>query len=138
MGLRLDTAEGLRETAVRRVAQQTDTGPYPGRTLIDPPRFGVGMALIDPGSPATSYLLYKLLRNPDNYGGEGVPCATKYAVALPQGTCAPSPGELTLLGEWFVRLDPMPPLGEALAGGIDDLRLLQRFVSAGADTRRCE
>jgi hypothetical protein len=59
-GLVLTTASGVALTAVRRVAQASNTGP---RAQAAPPTvwFGVDMPLINPGAPGDSWLLYKML-----------------------------------------------------------------------------
>ena len=134
LGLHLDTARALRETAVGRVARETDVGPVAGRPLVAPPRFGVGMPRIDPGNPGTSYLLYKLLRNPGSFRD----CTSLHRAAMPVRGCAgPSPAELDRLRDWSVPLDPMPPGSASLPGGLADLQLLQSFILGGADTSAC-
>ena len=133
MGLRLDSGEALRETAIAHVAHEADTGPISGQPLVDPARFGTGMPVIDPGAPGTSYLMYKLLVGPANFGA----CETKYEVGLPSGICpAPSPAERTRLLDWFVRLEPMP-LGGTLVGTRETLDLLQGFILAGSQAGTC-
>lgn len=139
MGLSLQSGEALRRTAIRRVAHQADVGVVAGEPQVNPTRLGVGMPVLDPGSPATSYLLYKLLRNPRNFGAGPAACESAYAVGLPAGEClAPDEEERQRLEDWFVKLDPMPPgPGGALAGGLADLRTLQGFVLGGARTADC-
>jgi hypothetical protein len=135
MGLALDSASALRDTAIRRVAHETDSGPYTGRPLVDPPRFGLDMSIIDPGSSETSYLVYKLLVNPENFGGR---CETRHAVELPPGTCPlASDAERARLHDAFVALDPMPPGGAGIAQRLDGLRTLLGFIDAGATTAGC-
>lgn len=134
MGLRLDSRASLLNTAIGRVAHEADTGPVAGRPLVDPPRFGTGMPVIDPGNPGTSYLLYKLLVGPHNFDAD---CRTKYPVASPTGPCpAPDEAEQQRLQSWFVRLEPMP-LGGALAGGKSTMDLLQGYILGGAETTSC-
>ena len=134
MSLRLDSRASLLETAIGHVAHEADTGPIAGRPLVDPPRFGTGMPVIDPGNPGTSYLLYKLLIGRENFGDD---CATKYAVPTPNGGCPiPDPAEQQRLRDWFVRLEPMP-YGSKLVGGFNTLDLLQRYILAGAETDTC-
>ncbi|MGH7270637.1 MAG: hypothetical protein ACREJ3_09420, partial [Polyangiaceae bacterium] len=66
-GLVLTTPAGILATALRRVAQGSNTGPRP--VAVAPSlRFGVDMPIIDPGlgagqsgDPGDSWLLYKLL-----------------------------------------------------------------------------
>jgi hypothetical protein len=133
MGLRLDSREGLLDTAIAHVAHEADTGPVSGQAQVDPLRFGTGMPIIDPGAPGTSYLLYKLLTRPDNFGA----CTTKYNVELPEGVCpAPTEPERRRLLNWFVRLEPMP-IGLPLDGGSQSLDLLQRFIASGPETDNC-
>lgn len=57
----LTTPAGILQTAMRRVSQESNTGPRAG--LGTPPArvFGVDMPIIDPGSPHTSWLIYKLM-----------------------------------------------------------------------------
>jgi hypothetical protein len=134
-GLALDTARGLAETAIGRPAHEASTWAIPGSTLDEPPRFGTGMSLIDPGNPGTSYLFYKLLENPGNFGADG--CTTAYSVALPPGEClVASPAERGRLADWFVAGDPMPPGEAALPGGTSDLRALASFIQSS--TAECQ
>jgi len=137
MGLSLHSASALR-SAVRRVAHQTDTGATSGKPQVNPARFGVGMPLLDPGSPGTSYLLYKLFRNANNFRNLSGACESSHAAPVPEGDClAPPPEEQSRLEEWFVKLDPMPPEPDSLARGIEDLRTLQQFIVDGAQTTDC-
>ena len=122
MGLDLASAQGFLATAVARVAHETETGDtITGPALRSPPRFGVRMAVVDPGSPATSYLMYKLLQKPENFrlDPSEPACETGYQAPVDTGGCtAPDPDELARLREWFVRGDPMPqdPQTSDLAG----------------------
>jgi hypothetical protein len=139
MGLSLDSAEGLLETAISEVAHQTERGAESGVVLRDPERFGIQMPVLDPGQPGNSYLLYKLLRNPASHragpASAGI-CETLYDVPLAADCLEPPSDELARLREWFVLGSPMPLPG---AGGRpvsrDALRELARFVAAGADCR---
>jgi len=134
MNLRLGSRSGLLSTAIGHVAHEADTGPVAGRPLVDPPRFGTGMPVIDPGNPGTSYLLYKLLIGAENFGDD---CVTKYSVPTPTGSCPkPDEAEQQRLRDWFVPLEPMP-FGGKLVGGIDTLDLLQRYILAGAEAESC-
>jgi hypothetical protein len=134
MGLRLDSGDALRATAIGHPSREVE-GPDVGRVLVDPARFGLGQSRIEPGSPSRSYLMYKLLLQPENFG-EG--CESAHSVPVPDGTClAASDAERERIADWFVRLDPMPLRG-ALPRGLSDLRLLAGFIQAGADTRSCD
>jgi len=52
---------GLALTAVGRVAHETEQGGAAQHVSDHPRRFGVSMAVVAPGDPGQSYLLYKLL-----------------------------------------------------------------------------
>jgi hypothetical protein len=146
MGLDLDGLPQLR-SIVGRVARQTETGALVGTPMVDPVRFGVSMPLVQPGSPGTSYLVYKLLRHPANYrasaacspdGGPSIseldggcrvldsaenaclrePCGSCYRAPLGLDECLPmSADESERLREWFVRGEPMPRAEEPVDGG---------------------
>jgi hypothetical protein len=77
----LTTADGIQYTARGRVSQEANTGARSG--VVTPPGsiFGIDMAIIEPGDPGASWLMYKvdLDRPPDLLpdGGEGpslAPC----------------------------------------------------------------
>ena len=125
MGLRLDNAQGLAQTAIDRVAHQTESGAHSGQPLENPPRLGVNMPIIDRGRPENSYLIYKLLRNPNNFTGHpGVGCSSAHQVALPFGVCPqPSTAESDRLASWFVRGLPMPHNDRSV-----DLRGVQAWI----------
>jgi hypothetical protein len=57
----LDTSVGVAKTAIGRVAQGSNTGAVSGRAEPPGRQFGIDMPIIDPGSPANSWLVYKLL-----------------------------------------------------------------------------
>jgi hypothetical protein len=60
-GLLLDTSIGIAQTALRRAAQESNTGARAGLGSSPGRLFGVDMPIIDPGSPASSWLMYKLM-----------------------------------------------------------------------------
>jgi hypothetical protein len=143
MGLDLASAQGFLATAVAHVAHETEIGDaIGGPALRSPSRFGVRMAVVDPGSPATSYLIYKLLQKPENFrlDPSEPACATGYQAPVDAGGCtAPDPDELARLREWFVRGDPMPqdPRASDLAGGATsltraDLLRISGWIEQGA------
>jgi hypothetical protein len=108
MGLSL-SAWGLEHTAINVVAHETETGSSalgPGR--LSGPRFGVEMGIVTPGHPENSYLMYKLLRKPENFRALG-DCDAGFHPPVADGACAPpDDAELARLREWFVLGDPMP------------------------------
>lgn len=112
MGLDLSSTRGYSYTAIRQVAHQTETGITAASVgLKSPARFGVQMNIVDPGSPATSYLMYKLLRKPENFGpvGDLPSCVTGYHAPVSELDCQPPPpDELMRLRQWWVLGDPMP------------------------------
>ncbi|HYO96361.1 MAG TPA: Ig-like domain-containing protein [Polyangiaceae bacterium] len=142
-GLRLDGKEGLLGTAINHVARETETGNAVGVTYVNPARFGVGMPIIAPGAPANSYLIYKLLLKPENFG----PCVAEacgpfQALADDAGCLPLDEAESTRLREWFVQGEPMPlgwgrgascenvPVDRHLDCGT--LRALTRWIDTGA------
>lgn len=147
-GLWLDSRANLRATAIGHIARQTETGDRAGGSAEQRPvRFGSRMALIDPGNPGASYLLYKLLRNPRNYepcgAADQAPFCTDESPTtsvhrmLPlrnHQSLRPSDDELARLREWFVLGDPMPldPTNQGLRVGLSGLRGVSAFIAAGA------
>ncbi len=94
MGLDLSSPRGLYYTAVRHVAHESETGnSATDEGLQSPERFGVQMNIVDPGSPATSYLMYKLLQKPENFAAVGEPpgCVTGYHPPVSDLDCQPPP-----------------------------------------------
>lgn len=143
MGLDLSNPRGLYYTAIRQVAHQTETGDsVTGRGLQSPARFGVQMNIVDPESPATSYLMYKLLRKAENFGPVGaVPsCVTGYHAPVSDLDCQPPPeDERVRLREWWVLGDPMPKdgtssMGELIAAATtrENLVRISAWIATGA------
>jgi hypothetical protein len=115
MGLDLSSSLGFFYTAIQHVAHQAETGDSAANQgLESPERFGVQMNVVDPGNPANSYLMYKVLAKPDNYrlDASEASCVTGFHAPVSDGNCLPpSADEATQLREWFVRGDPMPKDG---------------------------
>jgi len=143
MGLDLSSERGLYFTAIRHVAHQTETGNSAvGDGLQSPARFGVQMNIVDPGSPATSYLIYKLLLKPQNFGPLNAPsgCVTGYHSPVSDLDCQPpAEDERVRLREWFVFGDPMPkddtsPMGESIVGATtrENLVRISAWIANGA------
>lgn len=135
MGLELGSVQSV-AGAVGQVARQTELGASVGRPLRNPDRFGLQMPLMDPGQPANSYLLYKLLLSERSHWlahDEPDLCNSRYQVPLGPTCIPPQASELVRLREWAILGDPMPPAGTALFR--PDLRELQRFIAAGANCR---
>ncbi|MET0793107.1 MAG: Ig-like domain-containing protein [Polyangiaceae bacterium] len=143
MGLDLSSSRGLYYTAIGRVAHQTETANSIANTgLRTPARFGVQMNIVDPGNPATSYLMYKLLQKPENFrlGSDEAACPTAYHSPVAEGSCTPpSADEVAQLREWFVHGDPMPKNGRSADGSVlsastDHANLVRiaRWIASGA------
>ena len=143
MGLDLSSSRGLYYTAIGQVAHESETGDSVAfEGLKTPSRFGVQMNLIDPGSPATSYLIYKLLQNPQNFGLEPgeAGCVTGYHAQVAEGGCSPPDAdEIVRMREWFLRGDPMPKDRRAPDGTVtpasttrSNLARIAAWISAGA------
>ena len=143
MGLDLSSPRGLYYTAVRQVAHQTEIGNSAiGEGLRSPERFGVQMNIVDPGSPATSYLMYKLLRKPENFAAaaEAGGCSTGYHPPVSDLDCQPPPeDERTRLREWWVLGDPMPKddtssMGQSIAAATtrENLVRISAWIATGA------
>jgi len=158
--LRLDSVAAVQQTAIDRVAHETDLGDDSGGIPAEnSPRFGVRMPLIDSssGGPGNSYLMYKLFLSKENYAAcvpfagstlcppDPAPAPTGPHVSvhtdlpLPGGSIVPSDEELVRLREWFVRGEPMPRLQFDRDGNpversvpLQALRALSLFIAAGA------
>ncbi|MBN1609368.1 MAG: hypothetical protein JW940_22245 [Polyangiaceae bacterium] len=141
MGLRLDSIEGLSDTAIDQLARETTRGQSATSPLQGAARFGVQMPIVDPARPDNSYLMYKLLVGRENYrANDGMACASRFFGDLPRSDClAPSDDERERLRQWLVRGDPMPPAGYTLRGDspIDAVRALQAWIQSGANTSDC-
>lgn len=74
----LTTTEGVQKTAIGRVAQAANTSGRSGVPESEGSTFGTNMAIVAPGSPGSSYLLY--------------------AVDLPPLPSSPSPGRVACAG----------------------------------------
>jgi Bacterial Ig-like domain len=144
MGLDLSSTSGFVYTAIEHVAHQTATGNTALNAGLEAPsRFGVQMNVVDPGLPATSYLMYKLLEKPENFrlDGSEPSCATGYHAPVSDGNCQPpSDDELMQMREWFVLGEAMPknptltPGSAASVTSIShaSLRRVAAWIGAGA------
>ncbi len=122
MGLAMTTEDGLRASAIGRVARQLTTGARAG---VQPPgaAFAVNMPIIDPGNPGNSYLIYKLLSGgePDNPDAAGDPAAALHAPLAPD--------EAARLREQIIGA-PMPVNAPRLSFG--ELELVRAWIAQGA------
>ena len=144
MGLDLSSPRGLFYTAIDHVAHQAETGGTAANIGLESPlRFGVQMNVIAPGHPSTSYLMYKLLEKPENFGLDASEpsCDTGYHAPVSDGNCQPpSADELLQMRDWFVRGEPMPKNPSPVAGqkpftaaiSHATLKRIAAWISAGA------
>ena len=125
MGLDLSSPEAVERTAIGRVAHQTETGESTAEPELAPSRLGRPMAVIAPGDPGDSYLLYKALLQPDLSPLLGLDSAGGQA-------------ELQRLRGWVVLGLPMPPdnpLAEDSQASLEQLLLIESWIMNGATTR---
>lgn len=86
-GLVLTTPKGLGTTAIGRVAHESDTTGRSGDPESEGRVFGVAMPLVQPGSPANSWLLYKVDAAPPPSRAE----APSFSCPSPPGVTTPAP-----------------------------------------------
>jgi hypothetical protein len=136
LGLVLTGRDALVDTAIGRVAHQTETGSTTGLPLESPERFGSAMPIIDPLRPENSYLLYKILIGPSVHAPGDASRCSDHAVALPgqaEDRCPEPPvEELARLRSWFVLGEPMPPARSTDFLRREDVRALVDFIRDGA------
>ena len=85
-GLQLDLPEGVRHTAIGVEATEATTGAL-SVPITAQNSFPVGMPIIDPGDPAHSYLIYKLLLPDVNGAPDGTGAGFSYTMTC--GTATP-------------------------------------------------
>lgn len=102
-GLVLTTSSGVANTALRKVAEGANTGSRAGLGTTPGRVFGVDLPVIEPGNPAASWLMYKLLLAvpADDIDGGAVPTAARC-----DGSAGPAPTEAHLPLAPFAALDP--------------------------------
>ena len=119
MGMDLFDTPQIVQTAIGRVAHETQEGESARSADESPLRFGRAMPRIDPGNPGNSYLLYKLLVHPD--------------YERTQPTMAP--GEVARLRASVVVGLPMPAnAAKGIPVPLDSLEALSQWIAAGART----
>lgn len=94
-GLVLDTSVGVANTALSRVAQESNTGPRAGLGAPALPRiFGIDMAIVEPANPGSSWLLYKVMMAApaDPFGPVDAGTAPPSAAPIAQKRCDGSDG----------------------------------------------
>lgn len=162
----LETSAGVRETAVNRVAQGSNTAANAGAPLSTPSLFGVNMPIVTPGDPGSSWLLYKveLPRIPTVDAGPkpNVKCAAP--AAQPAGAFTPlaparveaPDAERTILDEYILgrempypspaaayvpppatTANPHPTAYYVTPLDFQERERIRRWIAQGADTREC-
>lgn len=124
-GLELHTPEGL-EAAIFRVARSADRAAETGTAVRRSERFGFGMPLIEPGVPANSMLIYRLLLDERAYLDQN---GEEQAVPA-------SSAERERLRDWLGVLGPMPPSEAgwpAETSPFSVVTLLRDWIGDGAD-----
>lgn len=146
----LTSNDGVRVTAKGRVAQGANTGGRAFAPSPDGPVFGVDMALIQPGSPGASWLMYKVEMAPHPVVDAGAepnyactppagspPLPAKAAPYQPGRAVVPqaSDAERERLGNFILgREMPYPP-GQPLS--FQQRERIRIWIANGAETREC-
>lgn len=150
-GLLLETSDGVRATAIGRVAQGSNTGATAGAGAAPGPKFGIDMPLVDPGDPGNSWMMYKLLL---------APLPTQDAGVLTSTSCSGAPVQPALVPPSLVTFselsdDERARLGDLVLGnqmpyppqpGLDDrsqnlssqeLERVRAWIAQGAQVDDC-
>lgn len=129
-GLELDSASGLRAT-IRRLAKLTDRAASSGRSVVTSERFGWNMSLVEPGEPAFSFILYRVLLGADAYRNQ----AGEFSVRPPPAE------ELERARSWFGVVEEMPPRDVGWppeTSPIEIVTTIHNWIRDGAVTTDCE
>jgi hypothetical protein len=159
-GLLLQTADGVANTALHRVSQESNTGARAGQGFPAGRIFGVDMPIIDPPNPGNSWLMYKLLLaryRPIDQGLDAgaAACGADASLPGPELTASPSftvplsDDERTRLGT-FVIGNQMPyslnladnqqtPSDDlsALPCTFEELERIRAWIAQGASVVAC-
>jgi hypothetical protein len=157
----LQTSAGVAMTAIGRVAQGSNTGATAGHAGSSPHLFGVDMPIITPGSPASSWLVYKLMLGvlrPSGQGSESIRprCFPNRDTANPPidpfGGALPSSAPFTLLDDAersrlsdFVLGNAMPypsvpgqsPIGDTNLVSFAEVERIRVWIEQGATVDEC-
>lgn len=152
----LTTSEGVAKTALGRVAQAANTGARAGTPSSAGRTFGVQMPLVEPGSPGTSFLLYKLLLAPAPAvdagpppalacrapGGGAWPAASRDHRPLVDHEAYPSERERLALADAVLGREMPYPIPGASGYASSPLTFAERervrlWIAQGADVPEC-
>jgi hypothetical protein len=155
-GLLLNDSINFAKTAVGRVAQSSNTGPSAGRAEPPGHEFGISMPIVDPGAPANSWLIYKLLLSQPHDDGVDAGAETR-ARCYPDAGEIPNPpvdpfggrqpfsvqfarmtdADRALLSD-YVSGNPMPyPVGGGNQIDFADLERIRLWIAQGAVIEDC-
>jgi len=157
----LGSHNGIRLTAISRVAQGSNTTARSYNTLETQPVFGQGMAIIKPGDPGSSWLMYKieLARLPTvdaaapNQPPQATLCTppeTAPSIPAPAGVFAPlAPAQIEadeiergVLSDFVLGREMPYPVFGAVEYATEPLTFQEReririWIARGAETRDC-
>jgi len=149
----LDTSIGVAKTAIGRVAQGANTGASSGRVQPAGHLFGVDMAIVQPYSPANSWLMYKLaIDEPHDDGVDAgaalrprcYPTESPNAPVDPFGGGSPfqvkytrmSASDRAALAD-YVFGNPMPYPSPDNTVGFDEIERIRAWIEQGAVVEEC-
>lgn len=120
-GLVLDTAEGVANTALKRVSQEANRGSRSGRGLSPGRVFGIDMPIIEPGNAGSSWLVYKLIMAVPSDANAGAGADGGSASVLTRRRCDGNPGPAPV--SLPLPLAPFVPISDAERTRLSDSML---------------
>jgi len=147
-GLVLSSPDGLRRTAIGRVAQGSNTAALAGSPAEQGPVFGINMPIIEPGDPGSSWLTYKIELAPLPVVDAGAPpeyacgpaSTAAFAPIAPYRAAALDDERAILAGYVLGREMPYPtarvgPTSQPLT--FDERERVRVWIANGANVREC-
>jgi hypothetical protein len=148
-GLLLTTPAGIRETAINRVAQGSNTGTRSTAQPGSRPYFGVDMPIIDSANaPGNSWLVYKLLLAAPACSVQpttcdaGAPAPTQRLAYKPWSPLADS--ERATLSDWIPGREMPYPVDPSVVPGttndpltVDEMQTVSLWILQGAAVPDC-
>jgi hypothetical protein len=136
-GLVLDTGDGVWHTALGQVSKQANTGARAGLPGPPPAVFGVDIAIVDPGSPGTSWLLYKMMMTdeprPISWSCAGYRPPVQLTDTTAKGLGATERARLSDL----MTGQSMPPPGSVSTPSLEEMERVSEWIAQGARTADC-
>jgi hypothetical protein len=154
-GLHLQTSDAVRATAIGRVAQGASTNGPSAPPEVTNRVFGINMAIVKPGDPGNSWLLYKVELAPPPVIDTGVnplticggppvgPAPAPYAPLAPARLVADSL-EREILSDYVLGREmpyprfPVPQSSEEQALTFTERETLRLWIAQGAEVQQCE